>query len=137
MSFLYILSFWCKFHVGPIKYWEIWMKNEDMTSTRHGWGEGFYCIYEREHSQSHLEVSRLNTAMRDIGWRLRQGEKERKGIGAGEGTRSQEDKKVHGNQEPREHEWQKWLDCIGENRSCGKGSKVQGLDRFRIRIGVC
>lgn len=40
-------------------------ENEDRIPPRSGWGDGFYCRYEREHSQRQLEESRLNMARTD------------------------------------------------------------------------
>ena len=35
-----------------------------MATSKCGWGEGFYCRYEGELSQRHLQGSRLNRCMR-------------------------------------------------------------------------
>lgn len=37
-----------------------WIKMRTATAPRDGWGEDFYCRYEGQHNQGHLEESRLN-----------------------------------------------------------------------------
>lgn len=39
-------------------------KRKAMATPRYGWGEGFYCRYEKENNQKHLEKSSLNMAIR-------------------------------------------------------------------------
>jgi hypothetical protein len=72
-----------------------------MSAPLYGWGEGFYCRYEEEHSQGHLEGSIPNRAMR-----------ERLGAGVGLGKQGGERTKSQENQEKR------------TKRACGRNCRV-------------
>lgn len=50
---------------------------------RCGGGDDFYCTYERENSQRHLEASKLNWSMRGVGRKDREGKKRERGRGEG------------------------------------------------------
>lgn len=109
------------------------VKDEIMTVPRYGWG-GFYCIYEGENTQKHLENSRLNMISRINLAMIVKGEWEKRKWG----RQSQRDLIVEPknddqwNQERSQESSQpKELGYIGKIR-CVFGNKSQGLDRLRV-----